>query len=148
MALQLICNLQKLVRFQYPAPFNSMNEVLSKALHTLYPNIYGNNRYSTDKELGSPVLHFELEDGWFTLLNYLGNFLDDQHEPGLHVLQAKEKFGSLTVYTSNCSDIVNDELYRVRKISETICEYCGLPGSLRQDLVWIKTLCDKCNETY
>lgn len=133
-----------------------MNEILSTALHKLYPTVYGNNRYSTDKEPNSPVLHFELEDGWFGLLNYLGNFLVDKNIHGLYVVQAKEKYGSLTVYiTCTSQDIYNDiyhevhdELDRIRFISETICEYCSLPGSLRLDRLWIKTLCDKCNSLH
>jgi len=32
----------------------------------------------------------------------------------------------------------------MKKESETICEKCGQPGKLREELEWISTLCDTC----
>ncbi len=58
------------------------------------------------------------------------------------ILQIKEKFGGLRVYTSGgntrldaCTDFAESMSYR-------ICEVCGSPGKPRND-GWIKTLCNR-----
>lgn len=57
--------------------------------------------------------------------------------------QVKEKFGSLRVYANdvNFEETVIDNL---SKRSETICEWCGKPGSLDNRYWWLITLCDSC----
>lgn len=60
------------------------------------------------------------------------------------LMSAKEKFAGLRL------DFIyhNDETYKIQQFYESlsycICEYCGLPGEVRSDLSWLKTLCNSC----
>ena len=107
----------------------------------------------------------ECDDGWYDLIydlcTEITKFYDEIKKPiNLHVNQIKEKFGGLRFYfsldneKSDTSDAKNDnhELYKkihqiVQKYcdkSYEVCEVCGKPGKLREDLPWIRTLCEGC----
>ncbi len=57
------------------------------------------------------------------------------------IIQVKEKFGKLRIYT----DCINDELRHflsdIENRSGKICEVCGNPGKLRSG-GWLLTLCE------
>jgi hypothetical protein len=58
--------------------------------------------------------------------------------------QVKEKFGTLRFYMT-CGTEEMDLLIDVAEaVSEITCEVCGLPGVLRNDYGWFRTLCDTC----
>lgn len=92
--------------------------------------------------------------GWYPLVaqvNLKLCELDVDHE----VLQVKEKFGTLRYYAESYTD---DELkYRnfcavtsdAERLSTTICEQCGKPGSLcvSSHGARIKTLCPECERS-
>ena len=63
------------------------------------------------------------------------------------VVQIKEKFGGLRIYTGALDVSVADQAYKIIDEAETesyvTCEYCGEPGKPRKG-GWIKTLCDDC----
>ena len=65
------------------------------------------------------------------------------------VLQIKEKFGELRIYTGALDAAVADQVYKIIDDAETesgrTCEWCGKPGKARGG-GWIKTLCDDCNK--
>ena len=62
----------------------------------------------------------------------------------------KQKYGTLRIQPFKLSDGVSrNEFYAIareaEKASETVCEVCGEPGSLRTtDGWWLTTLCDQC----
>lgn len=65
---------------------------------------------------------------------------------GGFILQIKEKFGGLRIYSSGGDFDAIDTITREAERSAAItCEQCGGPGQLRNNLPWLKTLCDKCN---
>ena len=59
-------------------------------------------------------------------------------------MQVKEKFGTMRFYMSACTEEMNAVADECENKSCTICEDCGKPGVLRDDLGWILTLCDTC----
>jgi hypothetical protein len=73
-----------------------------------------------------------------------------------HVLEIKEKYGSMRIHMSVLSEPIYSDVYRLCSFYEnksvTVCEVCGSAGSIRNkppgdkktNFYWIKTLCDKC----
>lgn len=59
-----------------------------------------------------------------------------------HLVQVKEKFGDLRYYVDNLAD----ELYPLVDLAERLCRYtceeCGTPGHKRENLGWVRVLCD------
>lgn len=80
------------------------------------------------------------------------NALLAEHNLTLTVLQIKEKFGSLRIYSviEKIPDFKTSDIpVEVYKIiadamvkSENICDVCGKPGRLR-NFAWLRTLCDE-----
>lgn len=106
----------------------------------------------------------ECDNGWFDLIYSLCTEITGVYKKygipiDITVEQVKEKYGSLRFYYSvqkpNHETVFSDKEKEahndVRKLvnqwekkSETVCEKCGKPGKLREDLPWIQTLCDEC----
>lgn len=63
--------------------------------------------------------------------------------------QVKEKFGTLRFYWKNniedkqFADIAEDVVVQAEAGTSIICEECGEYGRLRNDLGWIRCLCEK-----
>lgn len=65
------------------------------------------------------------------------------------ILQIKEKFGGLRIYTGKYSDeYIRGVMSMTESMSFEICEICGMNQQVRQndDSKWIKTLCDRCRK--
>ena len=62
----------------------------------------------------------------------------------VQVQQVKEKFGELRLYFIHGDDWLMGYVDGLAVASHFLCEPCGQAGFLRQDLGWVKTLCDKC----
>lgn len=62
------------------------------------------------------------------------------------VLQIKEKFGDLRYY----ADFLHDDLMPVINLAERLCRFtcetCGTPGLKRDNIGWIRVLCDHHHE--
>lgn len=116
----------------------------------------------------------ECSDGWYELLYGLCSEITEAYQRynqpvDIEIDQVKEKYGTLRFYyhhkkaeeNSGSVDypggvirfipIVNvlhqetaDIVEKWEGKSETVCENCGKPGTLREDLSWIRTLCDDC----
>jgi len=61
-----------------------------------------------------------------------------------HVLQIKEKYGTLVVYTGGTYEEVLDIITSYEMKSHKICEWCGDAGHLTELGYWYRTLCTKC----
>jgi hypothetical protein len=59
------------------------------------------------------------------------------------IVQIKEKFGGLRIYTSVTDDAIDGIVTTAEKRAAVTCEVCGAPGRMR-DGGWLKTLCDDC----
>jgi len=101
-----------------------------------------------------------VDDGWYDLLNELcGKIAAVYRDSGapldIIVDEVKEKYGGMrfeyyfdtqnqTELTKSVHKAINDLALRYENLSETVCERCGKPGRLREELPWILTLCDEC----
>lgn len=79
--------------------------------------------------------------GWSSLINEVFDYLE-QHRTHSKVVQVKEKWGGLRIYTDVIDDKLDEKIREVEKKSYTICEDCGAPGALRSG-GWYRTLCDE-----
>ena len=84
--------------------------------------------------------------GWASLIHTIYDKLDEMKHI-VKIVQVKEKWGGLRVYT----EYQNDEFEKVNiamcTASVTICEICGNPGTLRDDSRWFKTRCEEHRRT-
>ena len=60
----------------------------------------------------------------------------------IKIVQVKEKFGGLRIYTDSHDEGFAKTISALEEASFTICEVCGQSGELR-NLDWARTLCDK-----
>lgn len=58
-----------------------------------------------------------------------------------HVVQVKEKFGTLRFYTNHANERASAYIEFAEHLSGRVCEECGAPGRTR-GRGWIRTLCD------
>lgn len=76
------------------------------------------------------------------------SLLDAEYQPVPEVyeypqlVQVKEKFGDLRYY----ADYVHDDLTPLINLAERMCRYtcehCGTPGHKRENIGWLRVLCD------
>lgn len=78
--------------------------------------------------------------GWEPLIREVFSFMKE-HPTHSKVIQVKEKWGGLRIYTDVIDDTLDEKIREVEKRSFTICELCGEPGKLRGE-GWYQTLCD------
>lgn len=77
--------------------------------------------------------------GWHELLDRVYSHLP----PEATIVDVKEKFGALRISVYGADVRYRNFLDGIESESTTICETCGQPGKLRDDLSWHKTLCDE-----
>lgn len=86
-----------------------------------------------------------VDPGWWPILDkYISQLL--AIDPNCELL-VKEKYGTLrirTVSQNHARNEFRDIEISAERASETICEICGAPGTLRPQLTWMQTLCDRC----
>lgn len=58
----------------------------------------------------------------------------------------KEKYGTLRIDFTNCTDYTDALEDLVEEISKVTCESCGNLGIMREVNGWYKVRCDKCLE--
>jgi hypothetical protein len=80
-----------------------------------------------------------VERGWHSLLNDVYDEIEKY--PHVKVVQVKEKFGGLRVYTDIYEPELDSVIEQLCNKSFYICEVCGDAGNLRSG-GWWKTLCD------
>lgn len=133
-----------------------MNDANTEKLIKAFPEFLGIPK--SPKE-GAMYFGFECGDGWYQIIydmcteivkiakehNILLGPSDNFEELGLYVVQIKEKFGTLRVYTSGTWDAIQEVIDKAEMLSGITCEGCGLEGS-RRSRAWIQTLCEKCHE--
>ncbi len=101
-----------------------------------------------------------IDDGWYKLLNELCEkiaavYRNSGAGPDIIVEEVKEKYGGMrfeyhfsahnqTEPTKSVHKAIDDLVSQYENLSETVCERCGKPGRLREELPWILTLCDEC----
>lgn len=98
--------------------------------------------FPTDTRVGIPI-----GPGWHAILTNLFDELSQLREEArrpFHIVQVKEKFGTLRVYLSHPTDATNAAIDRASRLSAGICEFCGVPSTIRNRDGWFTTQCDPC----
>jgi hypothetical protein len=80
--------------------------------------------------------------GWQPLVDELFDFIEQQKINNVRIVQVKEKWGGLRVYTDMMHDKLDAKIADVQKRSFTICEVSGAAGKLRNCNGWYRTLSD------
>lgn len=83
----------------------------------------------------------DCDDGWFQLVWEVSEKL-----AALNVVakQVKQKLGLLVIYIDRYDAETREILAEAKERSSKTCEKCGKDGILREELSWLKTLCDTC----
>jgi hypothetical protein len=108
---------------------------------------------------GNEVKTFGCGSGWNRIIldaldkinAHIESLDDDTREDynnGFRILQIKEKFGTLRIYTTFTSDTIEAIIEEAEQLSSVTCEACGAPGLLRCINNWYITACDKCAKEY
>jgi hypothetical protein len=99
------------------------------------------NGFYTDRPQIKERGAFGVSNGWLGLIKEM---MEDIIQMGWdkQVCQVKEKFGGLRFYINSASNEVHDRITQAEKLSYDVCETCGEPGKLRNDIGWYTTLCD------
>jgi hypothetical protein len=94
---------------------------------------------------------FEVGDGWYKLLLRLCNKIQAELNKApevvrkeFRVVQVKEKFGSLRVYTQSGTNQIENEIAKAESESLRTCENCGKKGNQEGCGYWISVLCGRC----
>jgi len=91
-------------------------------------------------------------DGWYELLRELCIEIQ-KTDIKIEATYIKEKLGGLRFgyrylsypnVTEQEIKIVQDLVMEAENKSDHVCEDCGKPGKLRDELSWHRTLCDAC----
>jgi len=95
---------------------------------------------------------FECGPGWQKLLEELFEELEeirvrDKLEE-FTVVQLKEKFGGLRVYTSYNTDAIDEAIDKAEEKAWNTCMTCGKPGKYSIVYGWRVTYCPKCLKEY
>lgn len=100
---------------------------------------------------------FECDDGWYEIIKELSNYIykgclereikmglpDDLEFNPIHVIQVKEKYGTLRFYLSGTHDWMEKFIDMAEEKSSVTCETCGKQGELKKG-VWWHTICKDC----
>lgn len=90
---------------------------------------------------------FRFGDGWYNLIHDMCLSLNDvvvQEELDFVIMQMKEKFGELRMYTIGGTDITEKIIDYAWERSRETCERCGAKGKVRQAKWYLQCLCDNC----
>jgi hypothetical protein len=100
-----------------------------------------------------PWLHCDIEcmTGWDDILDRLFALMHDRwqrmecHEDDkFSVMQVKEKFGTLRVYTGGADEMVHGMTAMAESCSSFTCEQCGANGARLTGKGWLSTRCTVC----
>jgi hypothetical protein len=95
-----------------------------------------------------PWPSFEHKYGWNKITNTALDKLQQLNVPGLKVVQVKEKFGHLRIYTNIAGRDINDIVSEAENNACITCEICGCQDgtvNLRHsEFNFLNTYCVKC----
>jgi len=121
-----------------------MNKDLQNKLYEDFPDLYRGRLLSPQQNL--MCYGFSVADGWEPLIRKLSEqltFLAKVENTPVIAMQVKEKFGTLSFYANDATDIMRACISYVEHFSSQTCEVCGKYGDLRNrgSSGWMKTLC-------
>jgi hypothetical protein len=86
--------------------------------------------------------------GWASLINELFDFIDNNKIKNVKIIQVKEKWGGLRVYTDFINTSLQKKIHELELRSFSVCEVTGDPGRLRNCNGWYRTLSDAVGNKY
>jgi hypothetical protein len=86
--------------------------------------------------------------GWANLINEIFDFIEQNKITNVRIIQVKEKWGGLRVYTDFINDKLDEKIRDAERRSYTMCEVSGAPGKLRDCNGWYRTLSDAVGGQY
>ena len=89
---------------------------------------------------------YTLQDGLDSVREGWANLVREAFEnkpENIKIVQVKEKFGGLRIYTDYHIEEFENLLQDIERRSFTICDVCGKPGTPRAKGFWIRTTCDE-----
>jgi len=89
--------------------------------------------------------YWEIEKGWEPIVEKAAAALKELDD-SIELMQVKEKFGGLRMYTNSYSDEVDAILREAEEEASNTCEFCGATEQVSCKGSWLKTLCDTCHE--
>ena len=101
-----------------------------------------------EKYKGNLKLQFGIECGvgWYKLIDNTLMKIKKLY-PKIEIVQIKEKFGMLRVYTGGIpykvSRRIQTIIQKAEQTSGIICEQCGKPGKVCKINGWYSTLCER-----
>ena len=117
-----------------------MNSELQNKLYEKYPALF----VQRDWPMMQTCMCWGIEvgDGWYEILDKMCAALSKlEHPPQFS--QIKEKFGTLRVYTDNCSDASDAIIAEAEAMSGVTCEICGQMGKINNG-PWYTVRCEGC----
>jgi hypothetical protein len=85
--------------------------------------------------------------GWASLIEEVFAFME-QHKIERRIIQVKEKWGGLRIYTDLIHEEFDKKIFEVEKRSFQVCEVSGSTGRLRNCNGWFRTLSDEEGKDY
>lgn len=94
--------------------------------------------------------YFECNKGWYYILEKFFEKFEKLDKiinlpKDFKIVQIKEKFGSLLIYTNFFHEEVDKIIKEAEKESQTVCEFCGIKNEFVKNVsrnAWFKTVCD------
>lgn len=118
-----------------------MNNFNEKRLASDYSTLLFGQEFPAGKVFG-----FECLDGWTNLIEAALRFMSRYSEImsiAVRVVQVKEKFGLLRIYTTGGDEYVDLVADILELVSGTVCECCGRHGSTASLEGWVQTRCNQ-----
>ena len=98
---------------------------------------------------------FECNEGWYPIIfeafDKIQELLDGKllkYKDNFQVVQVKEKFATLRVYTFWETKEIEDIIKEAQDKALVTCEACGQMGEERERNGWYKVLCNECYEKW
>lgn len=97
-------------------------------------------------QLLEKIYDFSCDDGWIPIIETSLAIIKHHCERknlDCRVVQVKEKFGGLRMYTEGSDDFIEGVIALAESLSYQTCEVTGNPGYLCTTGHWLKTLCSE-----
>lgn len=113
-------------------------DLFTEHLRQQYPHVMARSGQFGGVAVGS---------GWWPLVDTVISYIEDESRrtgQETKILQIKEKFGALRIYTSPWdAPTITGAIHMAELMSRRICESCGAPGETRVPKYggWVRTMC-------
>jgi hypothetical protein len=120
----------------------------TKEMLETYPELFG-TELSPKKSL--MVFGIEAGKGWKDIvLSYLpkiSKIVKENNIDDFRIVQIKEKFGSLRIYTmGNSNEDIKNLISEMEEKCSYTCEKCGSKEGILRTNGWVRVICDECEE--